>query len=145
MLPITHLIFVFAADSGLPAALLDGARKLLRLRGCTLCSITHGPFGERARWRRLKGELGIAVEYVHRDELEGALAEVVAEGMAGRLPCVVARSGEGLQVLLGSEEIDACRGSVVQLRQRLQEHARRQGLGLPGLIEGNTTSSGEFR
>ena len=44
---IQRLVFVYAADSGLFHALVDSAKKLLMVKGCSLCAITHGLAGER--------------------------------------------------------------------------------------------------
>ena len=58
--PIDRLMFVFSADAGSFNAFLDSARKLLRIKGCTLCSITHGLAGEKSEWRECKEEIGRA-------------------------------------------------------------------------------------
>jgi hypothetical protein len=124
---VESLVFVYAADSGPLHAVLDSARKLLSLKGCTLCSLTHGLMGESSQWRSCKEALGVPVEYVHRDEVAGAVAEVVA----GRLPSVVARSARGLTLLLDPAAIERCHGSVADLKARIQVHAALHGLVLP--------------
>lgn len=126
---IDRLIFVFDADSGALSAFFDSARKALRLGGCALCSITHGLTGERAEWTDCKEELGVKVEYVHRDEIWPEL-----EGeIEGRLPCVVAEAGGELQELMDRGVLERCRGSVADLRGRLGYFASTRGLALPGL------------
>lgn len=126
--PIQSLLFVYAADSGLLSAVLDSARKILTIKGCTLCAITHGLVGETSAWRSCRKEIGVPVEYVHRDELAGPVADLVA----GHLPCVLARSAQGLTLLLEPEVIDRCHGSVADLKARIQVHAAMHGLTLPG-------------
>ena len=44
---------VYNANSGKWNAIMDGAKKLLAVDGCPLCSLTHGMFGERPEWRDL--------------------------------------------------------------------------------------------
>ncbi|HSL81751.1 MAG TPA: hypothetical protein VLF66_03190 [Thermoanaerobaculia bacterium] len=39
---IDRLILVYAAESGLTNAVVDSAKKLLMVKGCSLCAITHG-------------------------------------------------------------------------------------------------------
>jgi len=126
---IDRLIFVFDADSGAISAFFDSARKTLKLGGCALCSITHGITGERSAWRDCREEIGVPVEYVHRDEVDGALEAAVG----GSLPCVVAEVEGRLIRLLDREVLERCRGSVADFRGRLSYFASKERLRLPGL------------
>lgn len=126
--PIERLVFVYNADSGRLSAMIDSARKLLQIDGCTLCSITHGLAGEKDEWKSCRDEIGVPVDYLHKDEVDGEIAELVG----GALPCVVASAPGGrLEVLLPPEVIDRCQGSVDDLRGRLRIHAAMKGLSLP--------------
>jgi hypothetical protein len=116
---IDRLLFVFNADTGSFNALLDSARKLLRLNGCTLCSITHGLAGEKSEWRECKEEIGVPVDYVHRDEISGELRSVVGD----QLPCIVAQTGTDLILLLAPDVLERCQGSVADLKGRLSYFA----------------------
>lgn len=127
---VDRLIFVFSADSGSFNAFLDSAKKVLRIKGCTLCAITHGLAGEKSEWKDCREELGVHIDYIHRDELSGELAKVVGE----RLPCVVAEADGELLMLLPPDVLDRCRGSVADMRGRLQVLASMNGLELPGLV-----------
>jgi hypothetical protein len=122
--PIDKLLFIFAADSGSFNALLDSAKKFLRIKNCTLCSITHGLAGEKSEWRECRDELGVPIEYLHRDELSGDLKALVAAS----LPCVVADSGGDLIVLLKPEVLERCQGSVADFKGRLRYFAASHGL-----------------
>jgi hypothetical protein len=125
--PIERLIFVYRADSGKLNALIDSARKLLMIDGCALCTITHGLAGERGEWKSCRDEIGVPVDYVHRDELDGDLAAAVGDD----LPCVVAEAEGRLTVLLRPQVIERCRGSVDDLRGRLRIHAAMKELAFP--------------
>lgn len=124
---IERLIFVFNAGSGSVNAFLDSAKKLLRLKGCTLCTITHGLAGEKSEWRECKEEIGVPVDYVHRDEITPELAKVVGND----LPCVVAEAEGELVLLLGPDVLERCKGSVADLKGRLNIFAAMRGLELP--------------
>lgn len=126
---IDRLIFVFDAESGAISAFFDSARKALKLGGCALCSITHGITGESSAWRDCREEIGVPVEYVHRDEVNGALEETVD----GSLPCVIADAGGELILLLDREVLERCQGSVADFRGRLSYFAAKERLRLPGL------------
>jgi hypothetical protein len=116
---IDRLLFVFNADTGSFNAFLDSARKLLRLNGCTLCSITHGLAGEKSEWRECKEEIGVPVDYVHRDEISAELRGVVRD----QLPCIVAQTGTDLILLLAPDVLERCQGSVADLKGRLSYFA----------------------
>lgn len=124
---IERLIFVFNAGSGSVNAFLDSAKKLLRLKGCTLCTITHGLAGEKSEWRECKEEIGVPVDYVHKDEITPELARAVG----GNLPCVVAEAEGELVFLFGPDVLERCKGSVADLKGRLNIFAAMRGLELP--------------
>ncbi|HEX9943971.1 MAG TPA: hypothetical protein VGG03_18315 [Thermoanaerobaculia bacterium] len=124
---IERLIFVFSADSGSFNAFLDSAKKFLRIKGCTLCTITHGLAGEKSEWRDCKEELGVPIDYVHRDEVSTDLQRVIGD----HLPCVVAQTGGDLVLLLGPDVLDRCKGSVADLKGRLNIFAAMKRLELP--------------
>lgn len=126
---IERLIFVFDADSGAMSAFFDSARKALKLGGCALCSITHGLTGERSEWRDCREEIGVPVEYVHRNEVDDRL-ERASEGS---LPCVLAEVDGRVVRLLDGEALERCQGSVADFRGRLSYFASLEGLRLPGL------------
>ncbi|RMH18540.1 MAG: hypothetical protein D6696_12805 [Acidobacteria bacterium] len=124
---VRGLTLVYNADSDKLSALVDGARKLLRLKGCTLCSITHGVLGEKPEWRSCKEELGVPVRALHRDELAQPLREAVGD----QLPCVLADTDAGPRIVLGPQVLERCRGSVADFRGRLKTHAAMKSLALP--------------
>jgi len=124
---IDRLIFVFNAGSGTLNAFVDSAKKLLMIRGCTLCTITHGLAGEKSEWRDCKEEIGVPVDYVHKDEITPRLDGVVH----GQLPCIVAEAGGELTLLLAPEVLERCQGSVADLRGRLHYFASLHRLAFP--------------
>ena len=127
--PIDELVLVYAADAGRMSALVDSARKLLRLKGCTLCSITHGLAGEKDEWQDCRAALGVPVNYYHRDDQPAPIREATDD----RLPCVLARVGQEYRTLLTPESLERCNGKVADLRGRLRHHAALQDLELPGV------------
>jgi len=124
---IDRLSFVFDANSGFGAAIMDSARKVLRLNGCDLCTITHGITGEKKEMTSCRESLGVPVDYVHRDEMDGTLIDATGT----KLPAVVAHSGSSTWLLLDRDAITRCKGSVSDLRGRLGFHAAKLGLLLP--------------
>lgn len=132
--PIDRLILVYGADSGRLNALVDSARKLLRVKGCSLCAITHGLAGERSEWRECRDALGVPVDTYHRDDMPPE----VAAALDGGVPAVLAQSGDGLQVLMGPEVLDRLQGAMADFRGRLLTHAAMKGLSLPPAVPEST-------
>lgn len=122
--PIDRLILVYAADSGFANAVIDSAKKLLMVKGCSLCAITHGLAGERSEWRDCREELGVPIETFHRDEVPDEVAAVVGH----RLPHVVAEVEGELVSVLGPEALDRMNGDVADFKGRLQTQAAMRGL-----------------
>jgi hypothetical protein len=117
---ITRLLFVYNANSGTLAAIVDSAKKLLSINGCPLCSLTHSLAGERADWKTCRDTIGVAVDYVHRDELTSEMRASIANEA---LPCVLAQTPSRLVLLLTADTIRRCNGSIADLRGRLSIHA----------------------
>lgn len=124
---IDRLVFIYNADSGRWSAIVDSAKKLLTVNGCALCSITHGLSGEKSDWKTCRDELGVPIDYVHRDEVDDGLREIVGD----QLPAVIAICGGRKVVLLSPEVLDRCRGSVADFKGRLSTYASMNGLAFP--------------
>ena len=124
---IDKLIFVYAAGSGKLNALMDSAKKLLSLNGCSLCSITHGLAGEKNEWKNCQEEFGVPIDYLHNDEIPLHLDSIIA----GRLPCILAVTGNHIKMLLTPEVLDRAKGSVGDLKGRLYTHASMNQLKFP--------------
>lgn len=107
------LLFVYNAESGLFNTLTDIAHKIFspRTYSCNLCALTHSNLGMRREWKEFIEGLDRPVEFLHADELRarhdtGALS----------LPVVLTKAGEGLEVLVDAETINACR-SIEDLKR----------------------------
>ncbi len=123
---IDELILIYNADAGLVSALADSARKLFRMKGCTLCEITHGLAGEREEWQTCAVAFGVPIRYFHRDDVP----EDVRRRAGDALPCIMARVGMEHLLLLGPESLDRCNGKVADLKGRLRHAARMANLSL---------------
>ncbi len=102
---IDSLIGVYNADGTLSGELRYWFGARLGRAHCALCEITHGSFLEKDEWKRVSGALPVPFEAVHLNERSPALK--AASGTA--TPCVIASTGNGFEMLLGAEELEACR------------------------------------
>ena len=64
---------------------------------------------------------------MHRDEVDDELRELVGE----QLPCIVAEAGGERKLLLGPDVLRRCRGSVADLKGRLNYFASLNRLVFP--------------
>jgi hypothetical protein len=118
---ITSLTGVYHADGSLIGELryLVGSR--LGRAHCSLCDITHGALREKAAWRAERDRLGVPFRAVHLDERtpeERAASD-------GRTPCVLAHGPDGIRVLLGPDELEACAGDPAALAAAIAELVER--------------------
>ncbi len=74
-----------------------------------MCDITHRGVAEKSEMAACRRRLDVPFETVHLNERDAPLRELTD----GRTPCVVAIHDDGeMSVLLGSDELGACGGSV---------------------------------
>lgn len=111
-----RLIGVYDADGGLVGELAYLTGRLLGIAHCALCEITHGATGEKPRFQATRRSLGVPLEMTHRDRLPPGLRGLVE----GRTPCVVGETALGFELLLGHDDLEACRGDVLCLEAALQ-------------------------
>jgi hypothetical protein len=103
---IISLVGVYNAEGTLAGELRYWFGARLGRSHCALCEITHGSFREKAEWKRVSGALPVSFETVHLDERSPELRLASASAT----PCVLAEiSGTGFEILLGPEQLEACR------------------------------------
>lgn len=100
------LVFVYNADSGVFSELKDYVHKAVSpsTYDCPLCALTYGKTGMKREWKKFLKELGVRVEFVHRDEMAKKYPAV-----AVRLPAIFKKSGQSLNMVLNAAEIGSCR------------------------------------
>ncbi len=111
----TKLWAIYHADGGLVGELAYIVGRLVGTAHCGLCDITHGATGMKRAWKQAVAELPVPVVLVHRNEQPEEIAWVTR----GRTPCVVGEGGDGFELLLDAQELDAMEGSVEALFRRL--------------------------
>jgi hypothetical protein len=121
---IEKLIFIYNADSGLPAAMLDSAKKLFRLEACGLCTITHGLLKEKKQWKDCQTQFNLPIDYFHKDDLPNNIKEIVGNN----LPSILAQISTKYIVLLNHKEINSCKGNVANLEIKLKESIKKNNL-----------------
>jgi len=118
------LVGVYDADHTLRGELTYLVASRLGRAHCALCDITHGKLRERSDWKECRDSLPVPFETFHRNDMP----RDVRAAAQGTMPVVVARSGEGVTVLLGPEELDACAADPQNLVRAIESAARDHGL-----------------
>ena len=124
---IIRLIGVYDADHTLRGELAYVVGKRLGRAHCALCDITHGTFRERPDWKACRAGLPVPFDTFHRDDQP----DVVRAAVHGVAPVVVAETDQGITLLLGGDELDACGGSVDALAAAVDRAVAVAGLGWP--------------
>ncbi len=106
-----QLIFIYNADSGLLADAAGAFRKATTGSSlCSLCNITHGVISEKKSWAEFESRLSPDPIYFHRNDIPEDVAEFLREGNFN-LPCILTREGDVFEHIIGSSDLDACKGS----------------------------------
>lgn len=118
---VRKILFVYNADSGPLAAMLDSARKLVQAESaCALCSITHGLFSEKAVWGEIEKGLAIPMAYYHRDDMPTTVQEFVRQKSLA-LPLVLFERQDGsLHAAVTSKTLTDCDGNPGCLQDHLE-------------------------
>jgi hypothetical protein len=129
---VTGLVGVYDAVGTLRGELTYWVGARLGRTHCALCEVTHGLVTERTGWLTARDGLPVPFETYHLDDqpLEAAACA------AGRAPVVLARTPDGLLLLLTPEDLDTCHGSPERLVELLHGAVAEAGLAWPA-AEGN--------
>ncbi|MEJ1222555.1 GTPase [Sediminicola sp. 1XM1-17] len=101
------LLFIYNANSGKRNAVMDMAHKILspKTYECNLCDITFGVFSENSLWKNFRLQSSVEMEFLHKDEFSKAYASKF--GHKFTFPIILADTGNGLEVYVGTEELNA--------------------------------------
>ena len=124
---IRRLIGVYDADGTLRGELTYWVNARFGKAHCALCDITHGLTRTKREWKECRSELPVEFATFHRDD-QPAHVRTAADGVA---PVVVAETDDGVVVLLGPTELDACHGSPEGLMAALDAAIAATGLTYP--------------
>lgn len=124
---VDELVGVYHADGGVLGELRYVAGRLTGRTHCSLCDITHSGVRRRPQWDDLVAELGVGFRLVHLNERDPA----VGQASAGATPCVLARSGDGLHMVMAPADLEALGGDLPAFVAALRRGVERAELSLP--------------
>ena len=125
--PDPKLVFVYNANSGLFEAMTDAIRKVVApmTQNCNLCALTYQVAWMKPVWSGFVNHLGVAVEFLHRDEFKEKYPREDAEFPSAYLD----RGGE-LDLFISTEEMNAAK-TLDELIEIVKKKLKREGLGKP--------------
>jgi hypothetical protein len=100
-----RLIFVYNANAGLLAGMMDSIHKLVSPATyvCKLCALTHGLFTMDPRWRDWLRRLPLPATFHHKQDFE--MAHPAARFA---LPVILLEQPGNLQEFVSAAEMNAC-------------------------------------
>ncbi len=122
-----RLVGVYNADHTLRGELAYLVGSRFGRAHCALCDITHGAVRERRDWKACRDEMSLPFVTFHRDDQP----DHIRRATNGRTPVVVADTDDGVLVLLGPDQLEACQGSPAALSAMLDAALTSAGLGSP--------------
>jgi hypothetical protein len=124
--PVDELIGVYNADGGIVGELRYVTGKLLGRAHCALCDITHRGVSARPEFTRACARIPVPFTLRHLNERPGDVRDASGEAV----PCVLARTGGDLVVLLGPADLEACAKDADEFERRLRAATDAAGLTL---------------
>jgi hypothetical protein len=123
--PDPKLVFVYNADSGLFEAMTDAIRKVVApmTQNCNLCALTYQVAWMKPAWSSFVNHLGIAVEFLHKDEFKEKYPDEDAE-----FPSAYVDRGGKLELFVNADEMNSAK-SLDELMEMVEEKLRAGGLG----------------
>ena len=121
---ITRLIGVYDADGTLRGELAYWVGARLGRRHCSLCDITHRSIRQRPGWKACQAGFPVPFDTYHRNDQP----DTIRAAAGGQAPVVVAETDTGHTMLLASDDLDACDGSIDRLVEAIEQSATRLGL-----------------
>ena len=113
-----ELVGIYQANGSIVGEIQYVWGKLLGTRHCSLCDITHGWVRETTEFRACRERLRIPIRTIHLDER----SEDLYLATENRTPCVVGRCLDGWEVVLSSDQLQSCNGSVRSFERLLNEN-----------------------
>lgn len=119
---LIELIGVYDADSTLIGEVSYWIGARLGKTHCSLCELTHGLFTQKSEWKSCSRTLSVPFRTFHRND---APTDVLAQ-LNGSFPAVLARTENGLEVVLTREKLENFAGSTERFSQWLKEFISQQ-------------------
>jgi hypothetical protein len=119
---MTELVFVYNANAGLVAGMMDSVHKLVSpaTYSCDLCAITYGLTSMDKTWRIWLRALTLPTRFYHRPDFKADWPEVTAP-----LPAIFVHRGNTLDTLVSASEfkaVESVNALIALLEQKMKDN-----------------------
>jgi hypothetical protein len=130
--PDPKLVFVYNADSGLFEAMTDAIRKVVApmTQNCNLCALTYQVAWMKPVWSSFVNHLGVAVEFLHKDEFKEKYPHEDAE-----FPSAYIDRGGELELFISVVEMNSAK-TLDELIEIVERKLKDRGIGKPAAVAG---------
>ena len=117
-----RLIFVYNANHTNAGSLLASARKFFspKINQCGLCSLTHGVFFEKQRWKIFKKATDLEMIFLHKDQF---LKQYKSKWLPKyNFPVILSQHRGALELFITTEDIAKIKdtgGLVAAIKSRI--------------------------
>lgn len=118
------VLLVFNADWSVAGGLTYLKDRISGTEPCELCAITYSGLSKKGEWKRCEKDIRAPVKEMYRNQLDGALKALLADGF----PAVVAETDAGYELLIGPAALKAFERDPVQLHQALLAAIEHKGI-----------------
>lgn len=120
---VHRLTGIYHADGSVLGELRYLVGRTLGRAHCALCDITHGTVRVKPEWVDARARISVPFDAVHLDER----APDVRAASEGRTPCVLAHTDDGIELLLGPDDLERCHGDPATLVDALTAEVTTRG------------------
>ena len=124
MSAIQRIVFVWNADFSLAGGMRALKEVATGHHSCTLCAIAYHRIRQTRDWTAYKAELSKRYGLVIKEPCRNQLKQAERAAADGDFPAVLAHTNKGVLKLLGSRDIDACRGDFARFKDKLDRILR---------------------
>lgn len=115
---VVEFIGVYDADSTLLGEISYWIGARLGTTHCSLCELTHGLFTEKREWKECASDLGVPFSTFHRNDAP----DDVLTALNGSFPGVLARTSNGLSIILTNQALEGFSGNTADFAQWLSDY-----------------------
>ncbi len=112
-----EILGIYDGEAGILGEIKYGAQKILGIKECSLCNITHKGVSKKKSWLAFQKKFGLDVKLVYLNQQDKDLKEFTNQ----KVPCIVGKQNNGYVMLIDSVELEKLQGNVEDFFKLLKE------------------------
>ena len=98
-------------------------KKIFENKSCSLCDLSHGLTGIKKEWKEMESISDHQYSLLHINEVPAN----IPHNLIKKLPCVLKQDIENFELLIRSEELQICNGSIESFKILLEKKIKSDG------------------